>query len=60
MKATKLICSQNMNSPIRGNCQPRGPLPPAVQDLAELLADIVFRRLKSAEQPPQARPGEVS
>ena len=47
-------------SPIRDNCRPQEPLPPAVQDLAELLADIAFRRVKAAEQPHPERPGEVS
>lgn len=51
---------KNQKSSIRGNCQPREPLLPAVQDLAELLADIAFRRLKSAEQQHPERPGEVS
>lgn len=47
MKSVKPFLPDNQNFPIRNNCPDLAKLPPPVQDLADLLAEIAAKRLKN-------------
>lgn len=53
-----ISCAENDNGAIRDNRNGFYALNPAVRDLADLLADIAVRRLKTTDQPRPERPGE--
>lgn len=46
-----ISCAENNNGAIRDNWNGFDALNPAVRDLADLLADIAFQRLKTIDQP---------
>jgi hypothetical protein len=52
--------AENDNGAIPENWNGFDALSPAVRDLADLLADIAFQRLKTINQPHSEGPGDVS